>query len=94
MGVDWYSCRECGDTFPDCGDYYVCEECGTLWCSEKCAEKGGAKVDEDNGSYSLVVSCKFCREEYAPDSELLAFALGKLKVSREVLVKEYFEVKK
>lgn len=37
MGVDWYSCRNCGDTFPDCGDFVSCE-CGEHWCDYDCAE--------------------------------------------------------
>lgn len=94
MGVDWYSCSECGETFPDCGEYCVCEECGTWWCSEKCAEKGGAEVDDDSESYTYIVSCKFCREEDAPDSELLAFVLSRLDIDRRSFVYEYYESKK
>jgi len=91
MGVDWYSCRECGETFPDCGEFYSCEGCCEIgWCSKECADKAGAQFGEEDG-YNLVVSCKFCREEDAPDSALLEFAISKLKISREVLVKEYFK---
>jgi len=25
MGVDYYVCDNCGETFPDCGDYRQCE---------------------------------------------------------------------
>lgn len=41
MGVDFYTCHSCEDTFPDCGDYVICESCGTHWCSDKCAEEEG-----------------------------------------------------
>lgn len=45
MGVDFYSCKSCGDTFPDCGDYVYCE-CGEHWCSENCAEADGYQQEE------------------------------------------------
>lgn len=44
MGVDWYSCKRCGETFPDCGDYVSCE-CGESWCSDECAEADGYKEE-------------------------------------------------
>lgn len=25
MGVDWYSCDKCGESYPDCGDHACCE---------------------------------------------------------------------
>lgn len=31
MGVDWFSCSACGDTFPDCGYYIQCEACGYMF---------------------------------------------------------------
>jgi hypothetical protein len=40
MSVDWYSCKKCGRTFPDCGHYVHCE-CGEHWCSDECAEADG-----------------------------------------------------
>lgn len=44
MGVDWLSCKRCGDTFPDCGHFVNCE-CGETWCSDECAEKDGYKEE-------------------------------------------------
>lgn len=40
MSIDYYSCENCGTTFPDCGDYVNCE-CGKRWCSDKCADEDG-----------------------------------------------------
>lgn len=40
MSIDYYSCKHCGDSFPDVVDY-VCCECGECWCSEECAETDG-----------------------------------------------------
>ena len=41
MSIDYYSCNNCGETFPDCGDYVSCEGCGTNWCCDECAEEDG-----------------------------------------------------
>jgi hypothetical protein len=98
MGVDYYACNNCGDTFPDCG-YYVSCECGQHWCSESCAEADGHKkedyIDEDGEVYEGEgeSSCSFCREEDFEDYELLNFALDKLDLSRQDLIKMYSENK-
>ena len=41
MGVEYYTCNYCGETFSDCGRYVSCESCGTKWCDEECAEADG-----------------------------------------------------
>lgn len=42
MGVDWLSCNNCGNTFPDCGDFVRCnDDCSKEWCSESCAKDDG-----------------------------------------------------
>lgn len=83
MGVDWYSCRNCGDTFPDCGDFVSCE-CGEHWCDYDCAEANGFERDEDDNT-----SCNYCREEDFEDSTLLEFALKLLNKNRQELIKDY-----
>lgn len=88
MGVDWLTCRSCGGTFPDCGSYVSCESCGEYWCSDKCAEEDGFKVEVDNEEeYST--SCKYCRQEDFDDSVLLKFALSLLEESRIELIEQY-----
>lgn len=37
MGVDFYTCKECSQTFPDCGPYTACRVCGGQFCDDKCA---------------------------------------------------------
>lgn len=82
MGVDWYPCNACRETFPDCGEYWRCGNCGTMWCSEDCSNKHGYKqVDNEE-----LDSCHFCRGEDASDRTLLEFALEILKVSRKDLI--------
>lgn len=41
MGVDYYTCKNCGENFPDCGDYVSCESCFAHWCSNECAKEDG-----------------------------------------------------
>jgi hypothetical protein len=90
MGVDFYPCNNCGETFPDCGDYTSCE-CGVHWCSDECAEAEGYRREEDgftpNGSeWEQETSCQFCREEDFEDFALLKTALELLGKSREELI--------
>jgi hypothetical protein len=116
MGVDWYPCERCGNTFPDCGDYTTCygkdEGCMKEWCSDKCAEADGhvyAKCDLDfdacrddaygKGDCDEDVeycdgckhytpdSCKYCRCEDFSDDEVLKFALERLDMEREHIIK-------
>jgi hypothetical protein len=104
MGVDWLGCRNCGETFPDCGDFTSCE-CGEHWCCDECAEEDGYKRSscklgydiEDNecekSCYDcddfMETSCKYCREEDFEDYELLEFALKALNMSRNDLIEAY-----
>jgi hypothetical protein len=40
MGIDYYSCCHCGESFPDVDEYVSCE-CGNKWCCDECAEEDG-----------------------------------------------------
>lgn len=53
MGVDFYSCKNCGDTFPDCGEYVSCD-CGEHWCCDECAEEDGYRKDECKLGYEVI----------------------------------------
>jgi hypothetical protein len=49
MGVDFYTCCFCHDTFPDCGPYEHCD-CGRHWCSaeyDSCAAQEGFRDDSE-----------------------------------------------
>ena len=93
MGVDWYACEKCGETFPDCGDFVRCE-CGVKWCSDECAEEDGYKYTYDEEENIEERSCKFCREEDFTDTELLEFILILDSVTRKELVEMYKLLKK
>jgi len=78
MGVDFYTCPVCEDTFPDCGEYYECEYCNTRFCSDKCANL--KIIDPENEDDK---NCQLCRKEYATDSELLRFMLKRSNLTRK-----------
>jgi hypothetical protein len=93
MGVDFYACKSCGDTFPDCGDYTGCE-CGNHWCCDSCAEADGYRREEDvftpeGSSWEQETSCSQCRGEDYEDYELLSHALGLLGITRKELITKY-----
>lgn len=83
MGIDYFSCNYCSDSFPDVIDYVSCD-CGNHWCSEECAKKDKfrRKVNGDS-------SCKFCRGEDFSDGELLKYSLKLLGKTRKELITQY-----
>lgn len=98
MGVDFYVCQRCSNTFPDCGYYINCNECYNHWCCEQCAEEDGWRVDIEEtdgdgtkGSYGeeAVHSCSYCRNEAADDHTLLSFLLTKLGLTRLEVLDEW-----
>jgi hypothetical protein len=88
MGVDWYSCRNCGDTFPDCGPHESCE-CGEHWCCSSCAEEDGINYKYDEEDDYETISCNYCREEDFEDYELLYFLFEKHNTSRQKVIEQY-----
>lgn len=59
MGVEFYTCDNCGTTFSDCGEYVSCETCLTKWCCDECAEEDGyvrehCKLHPDLDDYDLM----------------------------------------
>ncbi|OME54127.1 hypothetical protein BSK59_16230 [Paenibacillus odorifer] len=99
MGVDFYACNNCRDTFPDCGHYVSCE-CGEHWCSDECAEEEGFRREPDGfmykgqyGEYKHSTSCGFCRQEDFSDTELLDFLIRSHNSSRAEVIDMYKESK-
>lgn len=98
MGVDYYVCVHCGESFPDCGYYVHCEGyikgvgyCDSVWCSVECAEADGAIYDS-HSDYAPS-SCKYCRKEDVMNDQLIEFMLKYFNLSREDMVKEYYKDK-
>lgn len=90
MGIDYYSCSNCEETYSD-ARYDVLCECGHRWCSDFCAEQDGFDIPEYEGRYEDHDNrtCKFCRGEDFEDHQLLHHAQELLGVSREQLIKSY-----
>lgn len=91
MGVDWFPCDNCDETFPDAGPYALCEDCsGKLCC--KCMKKLSirdtmvAKIENyDPDEYS---QCPFCSREIITNADLLTYALNRLGKTRKELEQE------
>lgn len=98
MGVDFYPCSECGETFCDVGPYASCDDCGEMLC-ESCMNKydiGGRMAniaaheedyeDDEDDEYS---QCPFCAKTAVSDDTLLSFALSKLSMTKDELTALY-----
>ena len=86
MGVEFYVCANCTETFPDCGEYYFCEECANHFCSRKCADP--KPMDEDDEDLR---NCCICRKEEANDYILLNALLRHYKITRKDAMKIWQE---
>lgn len=93
MGVDWYACRICGETFPDCGDYGYCSECETILCS-RCLDKQvekyghpprGSKKEDWFGSYSAD-KCDLCSGKIIYDKDIVEYFLKEYNLTRDEIV--------
>ena len=85
MGIDYYPCGFCNETFPDCGIYghCKCEDMLCQYCWEKFRKKYGEEKNDDYGIVSL--QCDTCSLEKPSDSDLLGYALWKFGSNREDL---------
>jgi hypothetical protein len=99
LGIDYYSCGECGKAFPDVGDCSGCQDCGSHLCgscrdqygvghSLASAESIEALPEEYRDEYDL---CPFCSDEIITTEKLLMFAIEKLGTTLKKLTKEYEE---
>ena len=67
MGVDYYSCKNCSETFPDCGEYVSCE-CGEHWCDNDCAEADEYMQSECKLGYEVYDDCPQYGDECDKDT--------------------------
>lgn len=109
MSVDFYTCKACAATFPDCGYYASCSEdeigCGAHYCSDKCAQIRKPEIvddltwDEfakltDEEQAKRRTTCVDCRNELESDENLLLFLLNKLNKSHAELLSEFRAAKR
>jgi len=86
MGVDFITCANCGENFPDCMSYFWCD-CGCSFCSNEC---GGCKTEEEEtDGYDEVRSCIFCRMEQVKDCDIIKFLLSKCGITYEQAIEDY-----
>ena len=77
---DAMGCDECEASICDCGDYWQCEACEHRLCvgCQKRMNLEQYYEDEDDED-SEKPYCPFCASDLATDSELLEFAIKRLK---------------
>jgi len=96
MGVDFYACENCGETYADCGDYFSCD-CGCNFCSTECGKYESREPTEeereenDYDEYEEIKSCIFCRYEAVTDRQVLLFLCKKYGILEEDANKECIE---
>ncbi len=97
MSVDFSVCRDCDDTFCECGHHSTCEDCGAKLCSECGSDRGILGSMSKNGFIEWGDGedereecgvCPWCSGEEVTTEELLHLALEKLKITEEALTIE------
>lgn len=89
MGIDYYSCCNCGEVYNDYGDYYNCGECWSgfcCYCGEKELVKKYGIWDEESenpddfdkdgylkGEEGSLKSCPICTKDKVDYEELAKF---------------------
>ena len=86
MGVDFYPCKECGESVCDAGEYGYCESCG-FFCPPYGDNPGCGDLKKENG----IATCKFCRGEAATNDELLPFVLYQNNITHDKALADYIE---
>lgn len=84
MGIDFYTCSYCDETFPDCGRYFRCD-CGRMFCSDECGKRDIPATYNDDCQNT----CCICRDEYILDEILLNFLLEKFSLTKEEAIRLY-----
>ncbi len=85
MGVEFFPCTYCDDTYADCGEYFSCD-CGMNYCSTECGDREEDLEDEEEK-----ITCRVCRKEYATEYMLLDFLLKRCNLTPREATALYFE---
>jgi hypothetical protein len=96
LGVDFYKCPLCHESYPDCGSYFECQICPNQTCDD-CARAGkfGSYYDPpDDVEYDPSEGCPFCNLTEVHNSDLMSFALKKLNITKEELKNLYIKENK
>lgn len=68
MGVDFYPCTNCGETFPDCGPYHICDQEHML-CAY-CMRNVPEAKDTDADGWFNSKHCPTCAKGGSPRQRL------------------------
>lgn len=81
MGVDFYQCKnpKCGNTYPDCGDYFTCS-CEQSFCSDECGGRKDADGENEETGESNS-TCVLCRLDVIEPKALVVFLAGRLAMT-------------
>src|ERR1700712_889579 len=84
MGVSFYPCASCNQTFTTSGDFHSCDSCGLMFCVNCFDDEGFKWLDEDTKQYeeAKLKACPICSQRIVTDSDLLKFVLKKLDMTR------------
>ncbi len=93
MGVDFYACGICGDTFPDCGEYGTCAGCEEMLCTtcheEQVKKYGTPEEGSDAEAYfgeEAANECDLCSSKVIRDADILDYLLERTGLSKEEVV--------
>lgn len=97
MGVDYYTCSNCGTGYRDDSEYCCYCDCGSNFCDDDCGKLKNFtyEYDEDDPEkgHAIVkgipITCVICRKESANDYVLLEALLKHFKLTRKQAFKIY-----
>lgn len=92
MGVDWKVCGICGETFPDCGEYYKCAKCEGYVCTSCYDDQlkyGTVKEDSDEAvdfGDDALVECDCCSSKFVHDADIVEYLLKVSKMTKDDVI--------
>ena len=87
MGIDYYVCDVCGESYPDCGPCGMCGNCESSLCGDchdKAKEKYGVHTDDSYDS----LKCQLCTKDVITNDVMVEFLLKRIGVTRKQVEKD------
>ncbi len=78
MGVDYYCCDVCGQTYPDCGPCGNCSSCDSSLCGQ-CYDDA---IEKYSGRDGWSEKCQSCSGEIINDAQLVQYFLEHCQLTR------------
>lgn len=96
MGVDFYACHICGETFADCGDYITCGNCDNLIgpCCMDGQETKYGRISENHEKFDwyedyALNSCDKCAKVVVEQTPIAIYLAGLLGMTWEEAVDKW-----